>query len=197
VGKTVGYDRITSHDDPEYRFNKKHQSTQNFNIKKKTLSFLDPDGNTISTHITFWDTTGQENAEGSSLRNEYIYKSDAIIMMYDVNNRRSKENITKWLTDVKETCGDIPVAVCGNKADKLGDMTMGLLSKSQFRLSTLNQFMSKSNCATFLMSVKTDKSYSEDAGWFSSDMVEYDSAFKPVLEWIVSTKQRKPLELEL
>ena len=40
-----------------------------------------------------------------------------MLVFFDVTSRISFDNVPDWMNDVKETAGDIPVVVCGNKAD--------------------------------------------------------------------------------
>ena len=45
-------------------------------------------------------------------------KSDALIIVYDVTNQESFENIKKWLDEIRENITtEIPIFLCGNKTD--------------------------------------------------------------------------------
>ena len=70
--------------------------------------------NTYKIH--FWDTAGQERFK--SLIPSYIKDCQVAIMVYDVNNRESFDNIDSWYENIKNERGDdIIFGLLGNKID--------------------------------------------------------------------------------
>lgn len=43
--------------------------------------------------------------------------ADAAIIMFDVTSRLTYKNVPRWYTDIRKVCPDIPIVLCGNKAD--------------------------------------------------------------------------------
>ena len=68
------------------------------------------------------DTSGQERYR--ALTSTYYKKADVVLLMYDICNKKSFEEITKfYINNIKENCKkDIPVILVGNKVDKENDI---------------------------------------------------------------------------
>ena len=68
------------------------------------------------------DTSGQERYR--ALTSTYYKKADVVLLMYDISNKKSFEEITKfYINNIKENCKkDIPVILVGNKVDKENDI---------------------------------------------------------------------------
>ena len=63
-----------------------------------------------------WDTAGAERF--STITQSYYRNAHAIIIVYDVTDRSSFENIAFWLGEVERYCeNDITKALVGNKSD--------------------------------------------------------------------------------
>src|SRR5690606_20784640 len=60
------------------------------------------EGQTIRLQI--WDTAGQEKFQ--AITRTYYRKVAIAILVYDVNNRASFNNIFKWLKDIKQENAD-------------------------------------------------------------------------------------------
>ena len=70
--------------------------------------------------IKFWDTAGQEKYR--ALSKNFYEKADAVILVYDVTNRRSLENADFWLKEISNSCKkEIKLLLLGNKNDLLDD----------------------------------------------------------------------------
>ena len=66
--------------------------------------------------LQLWDTAGQERFH--SLIPSYIRDSNIAIMVYDITQKKSFENINKWQEEVKNIRGkDILMVMVGNKID--------------------------------------------------------------------------------
>lgn len=66
--------------------------------------------------LQLWDTAGQERFH--SLIPSYIRDSNISLMVYDITQKKSFENIDKWQDEVKTLRGkDILMVLVGNKVD--------------------------------------------------------------------------------
>lgn len=66
--------------------------------------------------IQFWDTSGQERFK--QLTKIYYKNSHGVILVYDVSDFRSIENVQRWIEEIKkEFDNDIPIIAFGNKID--------------------------------------------------------------------------------
>jgi GTP-binding nuclear protein Ran len=74
--------------------------------------------------ITFnvWDTAGTY----AGVSKGYFIRADCAIVMYDRTNEISKKNIPTHIARVRESAGDIPIVVVGNKMDAGGKFHMYL-----------------------------------------------------------------------
>jgi Ras-related protein Rab-1A len=81
--------------------------------------------------LQIWDTSGQQRFK--AILNFYIGESNGIIIMYDITNRISFNNITSWLRDIDyETAPYIPVVIVGNKTDIISDRVVTYEEASKF-----------------------------------------------------------------
>lgn len=72
----------------------------------------------MEVKLQIWDTAGQEQYQ--SLTRQYWLGSQIIIIVYDVTNRDSFDNIDKWLDETKEILNnwqETIIAIVGNKCD--------------------------------------------------------------------------------
>lgn len=70
--------------------------------------------------INIWDTAGQEKFK--SIISYYYKNVAAAILVFDVTNRESFENIQSWIDEIKFNCDlsdKIPMVLIGNKNDKI------------------------------------------------------------------------------
>jgi GTP-binding nuclear protein Ran len=65
--------------------------------------------------FTIWDTSGSPRYKG--LCDGYYIGGDIFLVMFDLNNETSFTNVNLWITYIRNTCGDIPIVLCGNKTD--------------------------------------------------------------------------------
>ena len=67
--------------------------------------------------LLVWDTSGQEKFR--SLNQIFYRDAVIVIMVYDITNRRSFEELGNyWINQIKETCpADTVLCIVGNKAD--------------------------------------------------------------------------------
>lgn len=90
-------------------------------MKKKPTIGIDFISKTVqlqnkTVKLQLWDTAGQERFR--SLIPSYIRDSNVAVIVYDITQINTFNNITKWYEDIKATRGkEVLVVVVGNKAD--------------------------------------------------------------------------------
>ena len=66
--------------------------------------------------IILWDTAGQERFRSAVFIT--VKNADGIILVFDVTNKNSFDNLGTWLPEIKERCSRKPVTILfGNKVD--------------------------------------------------------------------------------
>ena len=66
--------------------------------------------------VQIWDTAGQERYR--SITNAYYKGAKGSLLVYDITNRKSFDNLDRWISDLK-TNGDssLSIVLLGNKSD--------------------------------------------------------------------------------
>lgn len=106
VGKTCVLFRFS--DDT---FNTTFISTIGIDFKIKTVELQ---GKKIKLQI--WDTAGQERFH--TITTSYYRGANGILLVYDITNPKSFENISKWLRNINEHASeDVERMLIGNKCD--------------------------------------------------------------------------------
>ena len=66
--------------------------------------------------MQIWDTAGQERYR--TITKAYYKGADGILVVFDLTDRESFNNIDNWLNEIETHCGtDINIMVLANKAD--------------------------------------------------------------------------------
>lgn len=181
TGKTSYFNRIASGDHPDYKFSKVYDATRGCNICQIEYTI---GKYPITLHV--FDTAGQEKF--GSLRDSYIMGADGIILMYDLTEKLTKQNVlTKWIPEIKrilKTSGSksfVPIAVVGNKNDRLSEYNSNDPSNVPgIRLATLTGIYSSiifGRIEHFYISVKADKNLLDPINWLLQTILAY---FMPV-----------------
>ena len=107
VGKTCFLKRYTDN-----TFQDAYLSTIGFDFKFKFVTL--ESGKTVKVQL--WDTAGQERFR--TIAKSYYKGTHGIILIYDVTNRKTFENIRKWLNQIKdEASNKISIILVANKID--------------------------------------------------------------------------------
>jgi small GTP-binding protein len=107
VGKTSIYERLNG---KEFSLNKTETIGVDFSKITRTVN-----GQTFE--IDLWDTYGQEVFH--SILPMYYRGADAAIVIYDINDRKSFDQINFWFKELEEKAGEnIPVILLANKSDR-------------------------------------------------------------------------------
>ena len=111
VGKTSMVHRFV-----ENTFATDYKSTIGTSIMKKECKF---EGLESIVRFVIWDLAGQ--AQFKRVRQSYLANAEAGILVYDVTNRHSFENIKNWHNEIKKASPSISLTLVGNKIDLTND----------------------------------------------------------------------------
>ncbi|XP_065009247.1 ras-related protein RABH1e isoform X2 [Musa acuminata AAA Group] len=133
-----------------------------------------------TVRLQLWDTAGQERFR--SLIPSYIRDSSVAVIAYDVSNRQSFLNTSKWIEEVRtERGGDVIIVLVGNKTD--------LVEKRQ--VSTED---GETKSREFgVMFIET----SAKAGFNIKPLFRKIAASLPGMETLASTKQEDMVDVNL
>ena len=109
VGKTSTVLRLTDN-----AFMRTYVPTLGVSISERLMEIGDK-------HVTLilWDIAGQSKFE---LMRKHFYKgTDAVILIFDLTNRKSFESVSKWVNDIRKYEKDLVGIIFGNKEDLLND----------------------------------------------------------------------------
>ena len=109
VGKTCFLMRYTDN-----TFQEIHLSTIGLDYKLKNVQL--EDGKFVKIQI--WDTAGQDRFR--SITKNYYKGAHGIILLYDITDRRSFDNVKTWIEQIREEVGDkVSIILVGNKIDEV------------------------------------------------------------------------------
>ncbi|OHS95311.1 small GTP-binding protein [Tritrichomonas foetus] len=103
--------------------------------------------------LQLWDTAGQELFR--SVTRGYYRGSAGALLVFDLTNRDSFENIGRWLQDIRDVArSDVVTLLIGNKSDKAGDQRAVSTEEAQ-------EFAKAHNMQYFETSAKTGTNIAE------------------------------------
>ncbi len=107
VGKTCFLKRYTDN-----TFQDAYLSTIGFDFKYKLVTL--EDGKIVKVQL--WDTAGEERFR--TIAKSYYKGAHGIVLIYDVTNRKTYENIRKWMNQIKDdSSSNISIILVANKID--------------------------------------------------------------------------------
>ena len=107
VGKTCFLMRYTDN-----TFQDIHMSTIGLDYKLKNVQL--EDGKMVKIQV--WDTAGQDRFR--SITKNYYKGAHGIILIYDVTENKSFENVKNWMNQIKEEVSNrVTIVLVGNKID--------------------------------------------------------------------------------
>ena len=95
----------------ENKFSTTFVTTMGFDIKNKQITLKDG----TEAKLMIFDTAGQERFK--SLAENYIKKANGILLVYDISEKQSFQNIENWMDSIKENSNELPIILIGNKSD--------------------------------------------------------------------------------
>ena len=111
VGKTCFLMKYT-----DKTFQDVHISTIGLDYRLKSMTLKS--GKNIKLQI--WDTAGQDRFR--AITKNYYKGANGIILIYDVTNPKTYDNVKNWVTQIREEASpNVVVYLCGNKIDMKED----------------------------------------------------------------------------
>ena len=95
----------------ENKFSITFVTTMGFDIKNKQITLKDG----TEAKLMIFDTAGQERFK--SLAENYIRKANGILLVYDISEKQSFQNIENWMDSIRENSNELPIILIGNKSD--------------------------------------------------------------------------------
>lgn len=177
IGKTSFFQRITQSNDPNYKFSKVYDATQGCNICQIEYKI-----GKYPVTIHLFDTAGQEKF--GMLRDSYLTGADAVILMYDLSDIRTKQSVlSTWLPNIMRSITAsgykqrVPVAVIGNKNDKIDSSEhrpdfnpVGLRTATLVGAYDMFQFGAIEH---FYVSVKAEEGLMNPVNWLLRSVLNY------------------------
>lgn len=112
-------------------FDTTYQATIGIDFLSKTMYLEDR-----TVRLQLWDTAGQERFR--SLIPSYIRDSTVAVVVYDITNASSFQQVNKWIDDVRTERGhDVIIMLVGNKTD-LADKRQVPIDEGEKKSQDLN-----------------------------------------------------------
>ena len=113
--------------------------------------------------LILWDTAGQERFRSVALT--ALKAAQGVVIVFDVTNKVSFENIGNWLQEIKDNLSNPNLVLFGNKAD---------LPDRQVTEGEARKYAKKMNLEYFETSAKTKQGINEGFSYLVNDI--YDKA---------------------
>ena len=92
-------------------FQENYVTTIGVDFRFRTLQI-----NKSTVRLQIWDTAGQERYR--TITKAYYKNADGVMIVFDLSDRESFQNIDSWLQEVEKHCGpDVSVMILANKCD--------------------------------------------------------------------------------
>ncbi|PVD32072.1 hypothetical protein C0Q70_07500 [Pomacea canaliculata] len=131
-------------------FEENHLPTIGVDFAVKSMAMPNED----MVKLQVWDTAGQERYR--NMTTSYYRGAQAVLIVYDVTNQESRENVKKWIQEVRRYGSDVVImAVVGTKVDlketapefyRAEDLKMELEADGALTMSTLGVVASAEPC---------------------------------------------------
>ena len=93
-----------------------HMATIGLDYRLKTMILEDQK----IVKVQLWDTAGQDKFR--AITRNYYKGASGIILIFDVTNIKSYENIKKWINEIKEEISEqVSIVLIGNKIDNVNE----------------------------------------------------------------------------
>ena len=121
-----------------------------------------------NVHIKIWDTAGQERYK--ALTKGFFRNAQGIMIVYDVTNQESFENLKNWIQSIKDNMGNdflerIPIIIIGNKIDS---------DEREVKTEVGESFCKQQNCPFFETSAKTGENIDSTIRFLVKKVIEFN-----------------------
>ena len=122
-----------------------------------------------NVHIKIWDTAGQERYK--ALTKGFFRNAEGIMIVYDVTNQESFENLKNWIQSIKDNMGNdflerIPVVIIGNKIDS---------DEREIKTEDAESFCKQQNYPYFETSSKTGENIDNTIRFLVKKVIDVNS----------------------
>lgn len=95
----------------------------------------------IDFKLIFWDIAGQPAFE--RMRQKFYLGSNGAIIVFShsPDEKKTFESVDKWLSEVREHCGKIPVVLFGNKIDLINEEVLAIDKSLETCDSNIERFV--------------------------------------------------------
>jgi small GTP-binding protein len=133
VGKTAILKRLV-----ENSFTEDSQSTIGVEFDSTVLAINDR-----KVKLQIWDTAGQERFR--SISKAYYRNAVGVILVFDITDRNSFDDLTTWLNDIRTLCdANAVIQLIGNKADLRSQRVVNLNEAEGFASHQRMQYLETS-----------------------------------------------------
>jgi small GTP-binding protein len=133
VGKTAILKRLV-----EDTYTEDSQSTIGVEFDSTVLNIGDR-----KVKLQIWDTAGQERFR--SISKAYYRNAVGVILVYDLTDRKSFDELTSWLNDIRTLCdANAVVQLIGNKSDLNAQRVVSAAEAEQFATQHHLQYLETS-----------------------------------------------------
>ena len=95
----------------ENKFNQNYMTTSGIDLKTSSIEIKNK-----KIRVQLWDTAGQEKYR--AITTNLFLKVQAALIVYDITNEETFNNLKTWVRSIKEECGkQIQMLIIGNKND--------------------------------------------------------------------------------
>lgn len=150
VGKTCFFKSLIGLNEVNFKFSRNYDATPISQYNLGIIKIITEADEEIILDI--WDTAGQEYKDGD-LRDSFLANADGSIILYDIQNAQTRQNVNHWLEKIRLICDEtIPAVIVGNKMDKVKSKRENIMRECRFTSLT--------NIKPMLFSVRQRNNYS-------------------------------------
>ena len=113
--------------------------------------------------LILWDTAGQERFRSAALK--AVRSAQGVVLVFDVTKKETFDNISDWMTQIKDNFKNPSVVLFGNKADIAED-------KWEVKRDEIADFVKNNNFIYYETSAKTKKGLDEGFNFLANDIYE-------------------------
>ena len=155
-----------------------HMATIGLDYKLKTMILEEQK----IVKVQIWDTAGQDKFR--AITRNYYKGASGIILIFDVTNIKSFENIKKWINEIKEEISEnVSIVLIGNKIDNVKERK---ITKEQGE-----KIASEIGTKFFETSAKTGEGINESVFYLVKIIYENDPEIKKKGQNLKKYKKKK------
>ena len=155
-----------------------HMATIGLDYKLKTMILEEQK----IVKVQIWDTAGQDKFR--AITRNYYKGASGIILIFDVTNIKSFENIKKWINEIKEEISEnVSIVLIGNKIDNVKERK---ITKEQG-----DKLASEIGVKFFETSAKTGEGVNESVFYLVKIIYENDPEIKKKGQNLKKYKKKK------